>query len=104
MGRSDRACTSYTDRSSASPWRAIIAGVCCAFMMTTLSFAQGSRGTIRGTVTDPNGAAVAGATARLIDARRGAEIRTVQTNNDGVYQFVEIEPNAYDVIITAPGF
>src|SRR5690606_15242888 len=68
------------------------------------AFAQGTRGTIRGTVTDPNGAIVPGATVRLIDATRGSEVRSVQTNNDGTYQFLEIEPSTYNVIVTAPGF
>ncbi len=68
------------------------------------SFAQGTRGTIRGTVTDPSGAIVPNATVRLIDAVRGTEVRVVQSTDSGVYQFLEIEPSTYNVVINATGF
>ena len=32
------------------------------------------------------------------------EIRTTTTNDSGVYQFLEIEPGTYEVVITATGF
>lgn len=73
-------------------------------LFTTQIYAQGTRGTIRGTVTDPSGAVVPNATVRLIDTVKGTEVRTVQTNNDGVYQLIEIEPSTYDLIISAPNF
>lgn len=74
------------------------------FLFSTTTFAQGTRGTINGTVRDPNGAVVANATVRLVDATRGAEVRTVQTGESGTYQFVEIEPSNYNIIVNAPGF
>lgn len=80
------------------------AAVFCLLVATSLVFAQGVRGTISGEVTDPNGAVVVGATVRLINVVNQQEIRTVQTNNEGVYQFLEIEPLTYDVVITASGF
>jgi hypothetical protein len=109
--------------SKSSPWsagkslRALFSSVLGLLLLTTFAYAQGSRGTIGGTVTDPNGAAVVGATVKLFRAGEAArsaadttrtgsslEIRTVQTNDEGVYQFLEIEPGNYDVVITAPGF
>lgn len=39
-----------------------------------------------------------------INTSTQAEVRTVQTNDEGVYQFVEIEPAIYDVVISASGF
>ena len=68
------------------------------------AMAQGTRGTIRGTVKDPNQAVVANATVRLVDAAKGTEVRTVQTGDDGNYQFIEIEPSTYNVFISAPNF
>lgn len=68
------------------------------------AFAQGTRGTIRGTVTDANDAVVANATVKLFDVSKGTEVRTVQTNSDGVYQVLEIEPSTYNIIISAPNF
>lgn len=67
------------------------------------SFAQGTRGTIRGTVTDPNGAVVANANVQLVDSQKGTVVRNATTNNEGVYQFVEIEPSNYFITITAAG-
>lgn len=67
-------------------------------------FAQGTRGTIRGTVTDPNGAVVANASIQLIDAQKGTIVRNVTTNEEGVYQLVEIEPSNYYITINAAGF
>jgi len=66
--------------------------------------AQGTRGTIRGTVTDPNGAVVVNATVKLVDVAKGTEVRTVQTNDNGIYQMVEIEPSIYNIVVTAPSF
>lgn len=67
-------------------------------------FAQGTRGSIRGTVTDANQAVVANATVKLVDAEKGTERSSVVTNEDGVYQFLEVEPATYTIIITAPSF
>ena len=68
------------------------------------SFAQGTRGTIRGTVTDPNQAVVPNATVRLFDAQRGTEVRTSTTNASGEYQFIEIEPSTYYITVSATNF
>lgn len=71
---------------------------------TLTAFAQGTRGTISGKVTDPNGAVISGATVKLIDVAKGQALRTVQTNAEGVFQIVEVEPALYDVAVTANGF
>jgi hypothetical protein len=76
----------------------------CLLAATSLAFAQGVRGNINGEVTDPNGAVVAGAVVKLISGANQQEIRTVQTNTEGLFQFLEIEPSTYDIVITAPGF
>lgn len=68
------------------------------------NFAQGTRGTIRGTVSDPTQAVVPNATVKLVDAAKGTEVRTVTTGSDGQYQFVEIEPSTYYIVVTAPSF
>jgi Carboxypeptidase regulatory-like domain len=66
--------------------------------------AQGTRGTIRGTVKDPNQAVVPNATVRLVDSKKGTEVRNVQTDSDGNYQFIEIEPSTYNLFVSAPSF
>ena len=68
--------------------RQFIFTACFALAAAALTLAQGTRGTIRGKVTDPNGAVVSGASVRLIHIARQTEIRSVQTNEDGEYQFL----------------
>jgi hypothetical protein len=84
-------------------WQVLRASGLLLFLLTAV-WAQGTRGTISGNVTDPNGAAIAGATVKLIDVAKQQEIRTVQTNAEGVYQFVEIEPANYQIRVNASGF
>jgi hypothetical protein len=81
-----------------------MAAVFCLLAATSLTFAQGVRGNINGEVTDPNGAVVSGATVKLINVANQQEVRTVQTNAEGLFQFLEIEPSTYDIVIAAPGF
>jgi hypothetical protein len=77
---------------------------CILLVASVSALAQGTRGSIRGKVTDPNGAAIAGANVRLIDVARNQELRTVQTNEQGDYQFLEVDPATYTLVIQAPGF
>ena len=78
--------------------------LCFLFTASAISFAQGTRGTIQGEVTDPNGSVVANATVKLIDATRNLELRTVQTDSDGSYQFLEVDPGVYNIIVSAANF
>ncbi|MBV8775485.1 MAG: carboxypeptidase regulatory-like domain-containing protein, partial [Deltaproteobacteria bacterium] len=57
--------------------------VCLLAVLSAMSFAQGTRGTISGKVTDPNGAVVPGATVRLTNIAKQIEVRNVQTNGEG---------------------
>jgi hypothetical protein len=82
----------------------LITVICISISAVALTFAQGTRGTIRGTVTDPAGAAVAGATVKLINSARQQEVRTLAADENGEFQFIEIEPGAYEIAINASGF
>ena len=62
-----------------------------------------STGTVAGSVTDPSGAVVAGATVMLTDTSTKSS-RSVTTNEAGRYIFVDVTPGAYDVSISKPGF
>jgi outer membrane receptor protein involved in Fe transport len=76
----------------------------CLLFGGQVLLAQGTRGTVAGIVRDPNGAVVPNANVRLIDANKGTLVREAQTNENGVYRLVEIEPATYNVVITATGF
>jgi len=60
-------------------------------------------GVIVGTVTDPSGAAIAGATVTLTDTATSAE-RTAITNDSGRYDFPNVQPGKYNVTISKTGF
>ncbi len=60
-------------------------------------------GAIAGTVTDPNGAVVPGATVTAISDTGGTEWST-KTNDTGEYLFAGLAPGTYDVRASAPGF
>ena len=65
--------------------------------------AQTSRGTVSGTVTDPNGAVVAGATVTLTNAETNVE-RTSVTSDEGLFRFEAVDSGNYTVKINATGF
>lgn len=69
---------------------------------TTLSFAQSTTGRLIGTVSSPDGV-LPGATIVLTDDKTGKE-RTVVTNNEGGFSFVQLEVGTYSVKVTANGF
>ena len=58
---------------------------------------------LRGSVKDPNGGVIVGATVSLRDVARNLE-RTVKTNGDGEYVLLSIPPGRYSLTITAEGF
>jgi carboxypeptidase family protein len=69
----------------------------------TLSVAQTITGSITGTVTDPGGAVVSGATVTATSAATGVSSPT-QTNGTGVYTLKFLPIGQYTVAVTAPGF
>lgn len=58
---------------------------------------------LRGTVTDANGAALAGALLTLTNASTGAE-RTTTSRDGGEYQFEQLKPGIYRLRIELSGF
>jgi hypothetical protein len=64
---------------------------------------QATTGIIRGTVSDPNGAAVAGATIQLREIRTGFQ-RSITTNASGVFVASLLPLGTYDVTARAVGF
>jgi hypothetical protein len=67
------------------------------------AFAQTDTSSLEGRVTDPQGAAVAGAQIRLTNQATGAE-RKIQSRTSGSYLFNLIPPGRYDVEAGAAGF
>ena len=65
--------------------------------------AQASTADLTGTVVDPNGAVVAGATVTIKSPSTGIS-RTVTANDSGEFQAIGLQPGLYDVTGSASGF
>jgi len=65
--------------------------------------AQTFRGSINGTVTDPSGASVAGATVKATETATNID-HTTTTSNEGQFAFQDIPLGFYKVTVTASGF
>src|SRR6202790_3477636 len=73
------------------------------FLFSFALFAQGNFGRILGTVTDPSGAVISGATVSIIDTQRGLA-RTLTTDQAGGYNDRTLIPSTYTVRVESPGF
>ena len=82
----------------------LVSAFCLTIIASGMVLAQGTRGTIRGDVTDQNGAAIAGASVKLINVARNQEVRTATTDANGSYTMAEVDPATYEVVVTAQGF
>lgn len=67
------------------------------------AFGQFTTGTVEGTVTDPNGGAVNGATITLTNSSTSA-VQTTTSNDQGFFTFRSLTPGNYSLTIDATGF
>lgn len=67
------------------------------------AFGQSDRGTITGSITDPNGAVVPNAQITATDLNTG-EDRVVISSDAGTYTLAELKASAYKVSVEAQGF
>src|SRR5689334_14424190 len=74
-----------------------------AFFASSAMAQTSTTGAIEGTVTDPNGAAVKGATVTASSVNLISP-RSATTNDDGRYQILALPPGAYKLVIDAGGF
>lgn len=70
---------------------------------SSLLFGQAGLGSITGTVVDPSGAVVPAATIRLI-ATATQGVRSITTNESGLFTLPSVVPDRYQIVITATGF
>src|SRR5581483_1979231 len=84
----------------------ILLAVCLALSLSavTQTFGQNVTGTIVGTVTDSNGAAVAGANVTIRDTDKNIVVRTVTTNSNGEYTATLLPVSHYSVTVEAANF
>ncbi|NWF84923.1 MAG: TonB-dependent receptor [Bryobacteraceae bacterium] len=74
----------------------------CLLLASVLS-AQETRGTITGTVTDPSGAAVAGAKLSAQNLQTNTVVQGT-TGNDGTYTIPYLLPGPYSITVEVQGF
>jgi hypothetical protein len=71
--------------------------------MAPVALQAQTKGSLTGTVTDPAGAVVPGANVELKNNATGAT-RSTTTNDNGAFNFVDIEPGTYSVTVQNSGF
>jgi len=83
----------------------LLAALFCLFAISPVSlFAQSaSTGTVAGTVTDPSGGAIVGATVTLTDTATNTP-RSSTTNEAGRFFFANVVPGSYNVAVSKTGF
>jgi hypothetical protein len=72
-------------------------------VIASLVFGQGSSGTITGTVTDPGGSVVAGATVEARNTETGA-VFLAESSNTGNYTISQLPIGSYVVTVKVQGF
>ncbi|HKV41932.1 MAG TPA: carboxypeptidase-like regulatory domain-containing protein, partial [Blastocatellia bacterium] len=70
---------------------------------TSILFAQKTTGAINGTVTDPSGAAVVGASVTATNIATGA-VRHATSDDQGNYILPDLNPGVYSIAISMSGF
>ncbi len=72
-------------------------------ILAPICLGQTSKGFVVGTVTDPTGAAIAGATVKVTNKATGVS-RETTSQEDGGYRFDAVDPGTYQIDVTAQGF
>jgi hypothetical protein len=85
--------------------RRVVLLACLLGALTANGMAQslGSAGTVSGTVVDPNGAVITGATVTIQNSVTGYR-RTATTDTTGTFRFADVPPNNYQLSVSANGF
>jgi hypothetical protein len=77
--------------------------VCVCLCVSPEVLSQTTRATLTGTVTDPNGAVVPGATVNATNVATNIS-SSAQTNQVGTYTFTALPPGEYTVAVEVTGF
>jgi hypothetical protein len=82
---------------------ALALGLLCAFIAMPVAKADNLYASIRGTVTDPSGAAVAGVAVTATDIDTGIQTKTT-SGTDGIFVFSQLQIGNYRVSASGSGF
>ncbi len=87
-------------------WRQVLTALAFGLLFAltqSIGWSQSTQGSISGSVKDSKGATVAGALVTLTNTDEGVS-KTTKTSESGDYQFLDLVPNHYDVVVSATGF
>ena len=71
---------------------------------STVLFGQEGTATLRGRITDPNGAVLPGVSVSIANQETGLNRRTATTDESGGYVFASLTPGLYRITVEANGF
>src|SRR6476469_4635614 len=72
-------------------------------ILAPLAIQAQTKGSLSGTVTDPAGAVVPGASVTIKNNATSA-VRTATTGDNGVFQLSDVDPGTYTVMVENAGF
>src|ERR1700676_2199708 len=81
----------------------VIVILAIAFLVPRQASAQVAGATLSGTITDPSGAAIAGAKVSILNKATGST-RDITTDSAGFYSAPNLLPAPYEVTVSASGF
>ena len=81
----------------------LLYAIAVAALVPCLAMAQAQNATLSGTVTDPSGGTVPGATV-VVTNTVSSTTATVVTKEDGTFQFPNLVPAPYDIRVSIKGF
>jgi Carboxypeptidase regulatory-like domain len=96
-------CTAMSASQEPSAAARAIFVVLALILISLPALAQSTAGRVLGSITDPSGASVAGATVVVTDVDRGSS-RTLTTDASGDYVVPDLMPGTYKIHVEARGF
>ena len=97
-------CKDTTDRGAVQALFTFLAVCAVVLSLSMVGLAQELAATLTGTVTDPSGAVVAGATVSVHSDDTGADLRTVTTSSTGNFNITNLPAGRYTVTVKNGGF
>src|SRR5579871_3224013 len=82
---------------------AVLIALVLSLASAVVTHAQVTGATVSGTITDPSGGVVAGATVTTTNTATAA-VREVTSDSAGLYSVPNLNPGTYDLRVTATGF
>src|SRR5580700_10543158 len=97
-------CKDATKRGAVQALFTLSAVCAVVLSLSMVGLAQELAATLTGTVTDPSGAVVAGATVTVHSQETGADLRTVTTSSTGNFNITNLPAGRYSVTVKNAGF